>query len=73
MLPFQKFFYCAKKVERFNRTFCRAAMDLGENVEVSVNIEERVERRALIYIFNNLLFFKRKVRNFFDFCRSCFP
>ena len=41
-------------------------MDLGENVEVSVNIEETVERRALIYIFNNLLFF----RHFFDFYRS---
>ena len=44
-------------------------MDLGENVEVSVNIEERVERRALIYIFNSSLLFKRKVGHFFDFCK----
>ena len=56
--------------KRFKRTFRIAAMDLGENVEVSVNIEERVERRALIYIFNNFMLFKRKMRYFFDFCRN---
>ena len=45
MLPVQKFLIMPKS---FKRTFLRAAMDLGENVEVSVNIEERVERRAWV-------------------------
>ena len=41
----KSFWWCQK---RFKRTFRRAAIDLGENVEVSVNIEERVERRAWV-------------------------
>ena len=50
MLPVQKFFLLCPKSGAIQEkgTFRRAAMDLGENVEVSVNIEERVERRAWV-------------------------
>ena len=41
-----------------DHTFRIAAMDRGENAEVSVNIEENVDRRAFFVCFQELMFVK---------------